>query len=133
MTTNTNMSIFNKYTEPFTKQVTFKKHLIDYVFWDDTKAVNQNRTYDNGYDKSNKVNVYIPKDINDLSEYIKAKKYNGTGWTIQDGDYIIKGDVPETEVSGIKELSQYETFIIKSFSDKDYGSKNMHHFEIKGD
>lgn len=129
MTTNTNMSIFNKYTEPFTKKVTFKKHLIDYVFWDDTKAVDQN----DGYDKSNKVAVYVPKDINDLSKYIKAKNYNGTGWTIQNGDFIIKGDVVETEVSGIKELSQYETFIIKSFSDKDYGSKNMHHFEIKGD
>lgn len=129
MTTNTSMSIFNKYTEPFTRKVTFKKHLIDYVFWDDTKAVNQN----DGYDKNNKVSVYIPKDINNLSEYKKAKEYNGTGWTIQDGDFIIKGDVVETEVSGIKELSQYETFIIKSFSDKDYGSKNMHHFEIKGD
>lgn len=129
MTTNTNMSIFNKYTEPFTKKVTFKKHLIDYVFWDDTKAVNQN----DGYDKNNKVSVYIPKDINNMSEYVKSKKYNGTGWTIQNGDFIIKGDVVETEVSGIKELSQYETFIIKSFSDKDYGSENMHHFEIKGD
>ena len=129
MTTNTSMSIFNKYTEPFTRKVTFKKHLIDYVFWDDTKAVDQN----DGYDKSNKVAVYVPKDINDLSKYIKAKNYNGTGWTIQNGDFIIKGDVVEIEVSGIKELSQYETFIIKSFSDKDYGSKNMHHFEIKGD
>jgi hypothetical protein len=129
MTTNTNMSIFNKYTEPFTHNVVFKKHLIDYVFWDDTKAVKQN----DGYDKDNKINVYVPKDINDLSEYIKAKKYNGTGWTIQDGDFIIKGDVPINEVSGIKELSQYETFIIKSFSNKDYGSENMQHFEIKGD
>jgi hypothetical protein len=129
MTTNTNMSIFNKYTEPFTHNVVFKKHLIDYVFWDDTKAVKQN----DGYDKDNKINVYVPKDINNLSEYIKAKNYNGTGWTIQDGDFIIKGDVPINEVSGIKELSQYETFIIKSFSNKDYGSENMQHFEIKGD
>jgi hypothetical protein len=129
MTTNTNMTIYNKYTEPFTHNVVFKKHLIDYVFWDDTKAVKQN----DGYDKDNKINVYVPKDINNLSEYIKAKNYNGTGWTIQDGDFIIKGDVPINEVSGIKELSQYETFIIKSFSDKDYGSENMHHFEIKGD
>ena len=129
MTTNTNMSIFNKYTEPFTHNIVFKKHLIDYVFWDDTKAVKQN----DGYDKDNKINVYVPKDINNLSEYIKAKNYNGTGWTIQDGDFIIKGDVPINEVSGIKELSQYETFIIKSFSDKNYGSENMQHFEIKGD
>ena len=129
MTTNTNMSIFNKHTDSFTKNVTFKKHLIDKVFWVDTKQVKQN----DGYDKDNKVAVYIPKDVNDLSTYINAKNYNGIGWTIQEGDFIIKGDVTETEVTGIKELSKYETFIVKSFSDKDYGSKNMHHFEIKGD
>lgn len=129
MTTNTKMSIFNQYTDSFTKKVVFKKHVIENVFWDDTKAVNQ----DDGYEKKNKIAVYVPKDSNDLTEYIKAKNYNGTGWTIQNGDYLIKGDVVETEVSGIKELSQYEVFIVKSFSDKDYGSENMHHFEIKGD
>lgn len=129
MTTNTNMSIFNKYTDSKTRQVTFKKHLIDKVFWVDTKQVQRN----DGYDKDYKVSVDIPKDTNDLSEYVTHKNYVGTGWTIQNGDFIIKGDVLETEVTGIKELSQYEVFIIKSFSDKDYGSENMHHFEIKGD
>ena len=129
MTTNTNMSIFNKYTDSKTRQVTFKKHLIDKVFWVDTKQVQRN----DGYDKDYKVSVDIPKDTNDLSEYVTHKNYAGTGWTIQNGDFIIKGDVLETEVTGIKELSQYEVFIIKSFSDKDYGSENMHHFEIKGD
>lgn len=129
MTTNTNMSIFNKYTDSKTRQVTFKKHLIDKVFWVDTKQVQRN----DGYDKDYKVSVDIPKDTNDLSEYVTYKNYVGTGWTIQNGDFIIKGDVLETEVTGIKELSQYEVFIIKSFSDKDYGSENMHHFEIKGD
>lgn len=129
MITNTNMSIFNQYTNPTTKKVVFKKHLINNVFWVDTKEVKQN----DGYDKNNKVNVYIPKNSNDLSNYVNAKRYNGTGWTIQNGDIIIRGNIDKSEVSGIKELSQYETFIIKTFSDKDYGSENMHHFEIKGD
>ena len=129
MTTNTNMSIFNQYTDSTTKQVVFKKHLINNVFWVDTKEVKQN----DGYDKNNKVNVYIPKDSNDLSNYVNAKNYKGTGWTIQNGDFIVKGDVPITKVSGIKQLANYESFIIKSFSDKDYGNEDMHHFEIKGD
>lgn len=130
MTTNSNMTIYNRYVDSFTKKPTFKKHLINNVFWVDSKNVQQN----NGYDKNNKVDVYIPKDINDLSSYVPHKNYVGTGWTIQDGDFIIKGDTTENdEVNGIKDLSSYEVFTIKSFSDKDYGSSNMHHFEIKGD
>lgn len=129
MYTNTNMSIFNKYVNPSTKTITFKKHLIDNAFWVDTKNVQQNK----GYDKNNRVVVYVPKNKNDLTSYVKTNNYVGTGWTIQDGDFIIRGTVTETEISGVKDLAAYEVFIIKSFSDKDYGSKDMHHFEIKGD
>ena len=32
MTTNTSMSVFNKYTDPFTKNIVYKKHIIDNVF-----------------------------------------------------------------------------------------------------
>ena len=128
MITNTSMSIFNKYTEPFTKSVVFKKHIIENVFWDDSKGVN----LDHGYDKADAVNAYIPKDKNDMSEYVNAKQYNGNGWTLNNGDFIIKGEVAENEVSGIKELSAYEVFTITMVDDKDFGSSNMHHFEIRG-
>lgn len=128
MTTNTSMSVFNRYTDSFTKNVTFKKHVIDNVFWDDTIAVQQ----DLGHDKANKVAVYVPKDKNDLSNYVNAKQYNGNGWTLQTGDFIVKGEVIETTITGIKDLKNYDTFTITEFDDKDYGSSNMHHFEIKG-
>lgn len=136
MTTNTNMCVFNKYTKittnentnETTKELKFKKHIIDNVFWDDSQGVNLR----NGYDKNDLVNVYIPKDKNDMSGYVKPKQYNGNGWTLQNGDFIIKGLVTETEVSGIKDLAAYETFTITMVDDKDFGSKNMHHFEIRG-
>lgn len=128
MTTNTSMSVFNRYTDSFTKAVTFKKHVISNVFWDDTIVVQQ----DQGYDKTNKVAVYIPKDKNDLSNYVNAKQYNGNGWTLQTGDFIVKGEVIETEITGIKDLKNYDAFTITEIDDKDYGSSNMHHFEIKG-
>ena len=126
--TNTKMSVFNKYTDSFTKDVTYKKHIIDNVFWDDSRGVNLNR----GYDEDDKVNVFIPKDKNDMSEYVSPKQYNGNGWTLKNGDFIIKGEVTENEVSGIKDLSAYETFIITMVDDKDFGSENMQHFEIRG-
>ena len=128
MMTNTKMAVFNKYTNSTTKNVTFKKHLINNVFWDDSKGVNLNK----GYDKADAVNVYIPKDKNDMSEYVNPKQYDGSSWTLNNGDLIVKGEVTETEVSGIKELSSYEVFTITMVDNKDFGSSNMQHFEIRG-
>lgn len=128
--TNTSMSVFNKYTEPFTKDVVYKKHLVKEVFWDDVVGVNSNT----GFENNDKVSVYIPFDKNekDLEGYIEPKQYNGNGWTLQNGDFIIKGDVDIDEVEGIKELSAYEVFEISEWSKKDFGSYNMHHFEVMG-
>lgn len=128
MPTNTNMCVFNKYIEPFTKDITYKKHVIDNVFWDDIQAV----ILASGFNSDDKVDVFIPFDKNDLSEYKEPKNYNGTGWTLREGDFIIKGDVVENEVDGIKDLSAYETFEITAFSKKDFGSYNMQHFEVRG-
>ena len=130
MMTNTSMTVFNKYTELFTKDVSYKKHLIKQVFWDDSLGINLNT----GYENADKVNVYIPFDKNedDLKEYIEPKHYNGIGWTLQNGDFIIKGDVDIQEVSGIKDLSSYEVLEITVIDKKDFGSYNMQHFEIRG-
>ena len=128
MMTNTKMSIFNKYTNPITKNVTYKKYVIDNVFWDDITGINSNT----GYENADKVNVYIPFDKNDLGNFKEPKQYNGTGWTIQNGDFIVKGDVLENEIDGIKDLKNYEVFEISEISKKDFGSYNMQHFEIKG-
>lgn len=128
MMTNTSMSVFNKYVEPFTKEVSYKKHLIKEVFWDDSLGINLNA----GYDNADKVNVYIPFDKNDLTDYKKPKEYNGIGWTLQNGDFIIKGDVAETEVDGIKDLNAYEVFEITVVDVKNFGSYMLQHFEIRG-
>lgn len=128
MMTNTKMSIFNKYTNPTTKNVVYKKHLIDEVFWDDSLGINLNM----GYEKADKVNVFIPFDKNDMSGYVEPKQYTGEGWTIQNGDFIIKGDVAETQVSGIKDLKSYECLEVTVVDIKDFGSYNMQHFEIRG-
>lgn len=128
MTTNTNMCVFNKFLDSFTKRSVYKKHVIDNVFWDDIEAV----ILSSGFNSDDKVDVFIPFDKNDLSGYKEPKKYNGIGWTLRNGDFIIKGDVPETEVNGIKDLSAYEVFEITEWSKKDFGSYNMQHFEVRG-
>ena len=89
MTTNACMSVYNKYTDE-EKNVIFKKHLIDNVFWDDSKGINRNLGYENADD----VNVFIPKSQNDMSGYVKPKKYKGLSknWTLENGDFIVKGN-----------------------------------------
>jgi hypothetical protein len=131
MTTNTSMSVYNKYTDE-EKNVIFKKHLIGNVFWDDSKGINRNLGYENADD----VNVFIPKSQNDMSGYVEPKKYKGLSytWTLENGDFIVKGNTSESEVLSIKELVQkYDNvFTISLVDDKDFGSENMHHFEIRG-
>lgn len=131
MTTNTSMSVYNKYTDE-EKNVVFKKHLIDNVFWDDSEGINRNLGYENADD----VNVFIPKSQNDMSGYVKPKKYKGLSntWTLENGDFIVKGNTNESEVLSIRELVQkYDNvFTISLVDDKDFGSENMHHFEIRG-
>lgn len=128
MMTNTKMTIYNKHLDTFTHKTTYKKHLIENVFWDDSLGINLNM----GYENADKVNVYIPYDKNDLTEYKEPKKYNGEGWTIQNGDYIVKGDVDIDSIDNIKDLSNYEVFAITLCDNKDFGSSNMKHFEIRG-
>ena len=127
MMTNTSMSVFNRNVD-LSRNVFYKKHLVENVFWDDSLGIN----LDKGYEKADAVNVYIPFDKNDLSGYVEPKLYNGVGWTLENGDFIVKGDVPLTQVSGIKDLKNYEAFEITVNDTKDFGSDNMQHFEIRG-
>ena len=131
MTTNTSMSVYNKYTDE-EKNVVFKKHLINNVFWDDSKGINRNLGYENADD----VNVFIPKSQNNMNGYVEPKKYKGLSntWTLENGDFIVKGNTNESEVLSIRELAQkYDNvFTISLVDDKNFGSENMHHFELRG-
>ncbi len=128
MMTNTKITIYNQYIEPFTHSKVYKKHVIDNVFWDDSLGVNLNL----GYENADKVNVYIPYDKNDLSNYKEPKTFNGEGWTLQNGDIMVKGEVDLDNINGIKDLSQYDPFIMTLCDNKDFGSPNMQHFELRG-
>lgn len=131
MIINTSMSVYNKYINTTTKAITFKKHLIDNVFWDDSKGINLNK----GYDNADNVNIFIPKSQNDMSKYVSPRNYlGGSEWTLQNGDFIVKGNTNLSSVSKISELNELydNVFTITLVDDKDFGSDNMRHFEIRG-
>lgn len=128
MMTNTKMTIYNQYIEPNTHNKLYKKHVIENVFWDDSLGINLNK----GYENADKVNVYIPFDKNDLTDYKNPKQFIGEGWTLQNGDYMVKGEIDIDNINGIKDLSQYDPFIMTVCDNKDFGSSNMQHFELRG-
>lgn len=66
--------------------------------------------------------------------YINPMEFqkSGTGWTIQNDDYIVKGIVDEvTTLAKLKE--DYECMKITNVAVKDYGSLDMQHFEVSGE
>ena len=68
-----------------------------------------------------------------LSEkgYVDPKNYTGTGWTLKNDDYIVKGIV--NSVSSISDLKGgYEAMKITNVAVKDYGTSDMQHFEVSG-
>lgn len=80
----------------------------------------------NGVDlvRGNGVSIYI---LMNEPGYVAPNQYNGNGWTLKNDDYIAKGII-ETFTP-----STPNAYKITSVSVKDYGSKNMQHFEVSAE
>ena len=66
--------------------------------------------------------------------YVSPASYSGTGWTLKNDDYVVKGGTSIESVSSINSiLDTYECLKITNVSVKDYGSSDMWHYEISGE
>ena len=65
--------------------------------------------------------------------YVSPKNYTGTGWTLRNDDYIVKGTITEQTIDIKTLLDNYECMKITNVAVKDYGSFDMHHFEVSGE
>ena len=66
--------------------------------------------------------------------YVEPKSYVGTGWTLKNDDYVVKGGTELESITSITSvLDSYECLKITNVSVKDYGSSDMWHFEISGE
>lgn len=66
--------------------------------------------------------------------YVEPKSYTGTGWTLKNDDYVVKGGTELESVSTITDiLENYECLKITNVAVKDYGSSDMWHYEISGE
>ena len=132
MYTNTSMTIYNKKYDKRQRLDTYKRTVIDKVFWDESKAYNRLQS---GLENSDEVNIFIPFDAITDKEYIDPIEYkkldNTEGYfTLSVGDRVVRGSI-DLEINKPTDLDEhYEAFTITSVDDKRFGSTRMRHWQL---
>ena len=112
---DTAITIYNKYTDPNTQQVTWYRSKVDNAFW---KYVYDKVTIGNTVLESNKIICRIREDANYMDKYLwvalsdenKAKYF-----TLGQGDIIVKGEV--TDIVNEYVSGQRSTDLIEKYKE----------------
>lgn len=129
MRTNCNITLYNKVSGE-----TYQRTELHGVFWENRKGVNVIKS---GLTAADQASIYIPFYVDD--GYQKPKSWQAlatkTGkWTLQTGDYIVKGIVTDAisstfTISNLK--ATYDDVLqITSVDTQDYGSPDLQHWQI---
>ena len=121
------LTIVNKW---FNRETKTNEYKISHVkgFWSSNKGISISDT------QLIKNDGLIVRILMSEKGYVNPKEFQlkGTGWTLQNDDYLVKGIVDN--VSTIANLKDnYECTKITNVAIKDYGSIDMHHFEVSGE
>lgn len=133
MITNSNITIYNRYFNSTTRLDSYQRTILQGVFWDDKKAVNQIQS---GLQDADEVLIIIPFSVNSDKQYISSKEFekleDRTGYfTLSEGDRIVQGEIGFEITGKVSDLDkQYEAFTITSVDTKDFGSPHMRHWEV---
>lgn len=140
MVVNADMTIYNKYFSSGMEK--YQRTQILNVKWENRKAAN---VLSSGLLSADSVAVYIPFANN--ADYVKPKAFQTlitkTGkWTLQEGDYIVKGlvldeivaaviDPPSSAFTITSLKAKYDDVVmIKSVDTLDAGSSNIQHWQL---
>lgn len=117
---NDTITIFNQYYDNSTKAYEYKKTIIQGVNW---QSESNSTVNDKGISISENTLVFIDK----LEDYVSPKEFLKTqrGFTLTNGDIIVKGNCIE---NNIKEIKKYydDVITIKSIL------KFKNHMEVRG-
>lgn len=150
MRNNAHCTVYNKYVDSATRTEKYQRTQICGVLWEDRKAANVIAS--GGNMAANQANIYIPyargaayKDPAAWQALVTKTGY----WTLQDGDFIVRGlvsdeiheaipgsagppvvpAVPAFTISDLK--AKYASVLsIKSVDTMDMGSSGMSHWQI---
>lgn len=135
MRTNADLTIYNKYIDPATRAEKYQRTQIRSIVWESRKAVNTIAS--GGTVSVDSVRVFIPfaRDANYLSPKAWQALVTKTGkWTLQEGDYIVKGLVADEITGAFTTTSlraKYDNvLVISSVDTMDVGSLSLQHWQI---
>lgn len=135
MQTNSDITIYNKYLDPMTRNEGYNRTVIRDVFWTDIEASVRAQA---GRNSDDTVYMAIPfRSIPAGLSFVRPKLYQDlevcTGYfTLAPGDRIVKGEATlEITGSRISELDKaYEAYTLTSVSTRNFGSPHMHHWGV---
>ena len=135
MKTNTIATLYNHYTDKATGKTMYKKTIIDSVNWQRQQKTN---VTDKGLVSADQINVLIPFYGADFEgkTYIEPKAYRKLSdeekdkhFTFDNNDYIVRGEVNETNIEVVKKSYDNVATIISVLT-CDNGSRAIRHWEI---
>ncbi|RPJ29449.1 MAG: hypothetical protein EHM33_00960 [Chloroflexi bacterium] len=137
MRTNTGITVYNRYASSGSEA--YQRTQIPAVEWENRKA--SNVIASGGNMAADSAVVYIPFTCDGSENYTKPKAWQAlsskTGkWTLQNGDYVVKGLVTDT-ISASFTISQlkakYDDVLqVSSVDTFDMGSVSLQHWKVSG-
>lgn len=128
MLVNGNCTIYNRLYNPDTKNYTYHKTNISGIWSHVDSKVS---VTDTGIHAADICKIRIPRGNAAAVSYKEPAAYDGTGWTIQNGDYILlEADGPDITKPSDIDKTRRQFFKIISWSDNRYGTTP--HWRIEG-
>lgn len=131
MLTNGDVTIINKVYDPSTRLYSYRKTLIEDVYFELSDGVRQMAT---GATSEDKALVIIYKSNKATADYKKPKEFEkaAAGWTLRPEDYFVLGEV-EGEITSIQTLEDTLDDVYKITNvDEFTAGPLLHHWEVRG-
>lgn len=130
MIPNADITIYNKYVDNATRTEKYQRAEVMRVVWQSTKAISRMKEMT----AANVALILIPFERGDDYQEPKAWQADRDGWTLQEGDVIVRGIVTD-EIEGAYTITDLRTehesvVTIASVDAMDQGSANSQHWEV---
>lgn len=132
MTTNADITVYNRYYDKFFKLYKYRRTVIKGVWWHSDNRVS---IQSEGVQAADLYKVRIPVHADfDGAVYVPPWDYTGAegAWTLQADDYICRGalDVEIEKPADLKKQSGRQVFKVTSWADNRFGG--LPHWRIEG-
>jgi hypothetical protein len=129
MIPNAHITIFNKYIDNRVEK--FQRSEIYNCVWQGVSAIARFKEQV----PANTILIMIPFASGLAYQEPKAWQVDKTGWTLQEGDVVVRGLVTDeiTDAYGLKQLYAEHQHVVQiaSVAAMDEGSPNMQHWEVQ--